>query len=131
MLLLNNDLGGFSFGIDEEGNYGYIITDEDGADTVIPFKKNETIIPNIVGGASNTNTVTYTPDWEHFNRIHVVYTCENYYCFCSFNSSGTMTKHYSRWGSYPVTFKKSGSNIIITGSGGSSPNHISIIPYNV
>lgn len=28
----------FKFGKNEEGKYGYIVTDEDGADTVIPFK---------------------------------------------------------------------------------------------
>ena len=36
---LNNDLGGFRFGTNEDGTeYGYIITDSEGADTLIPFK---------------------------------------------------------------------------------------------
>lgn len=116
----------FKFGKDGDGNYGYY-----GADgSLIPFKK--TVVPNIVSGASNTSSVTYTPDWENFNRIHVAYTCENYYCFCSFDENGSVTGHYSRWGSYPVSFKNnSDGTITLTGSGGSSPNHISIIPYNV
>lgn len=31
----------FRFGKDTEGNFGYIITDSTGADTVIPFRKNQ------------------------------------------------------------------------------------------
>lgn len=43
---LNNDLGGFRFGISEDGTeYGYIITDSEGADTLIPFKNLETSTP--------------------------------------------------------------------------------------
>lgn len=33
--MLNSNLGGLKFGIDEDGNYGYI---KDGADTVTPFR---------------------------------------------------------------------------------------------
>lgn len=33
----------FRFGKDSEGNFGYIITDSTGADTVIPFKKNQSM----------------------------------------------------------------------------------------
>lgn len=29
----------FRFGVDENGNYGYVITDSEGADTVVPFKR--------------------------------------------------------------------------------------------
>ena len=29
----------FRFAVNDEGEYGYILTDEEGADTVIPFKK--------------------------------------------------------------------------------------------
>lgn len=35
--LLNNNLGGNRFGYTEDGKPGYITTDEDGADTVVPF----------------------------------------------------------------------------------------------
>ena len=38
---LNNDLGTLSFSQDEEGNWGYIPS---GADTVIPFKSNKSIL---------------------------------------------------------------------------------------
>ena len=37
---LNSNLGGIRFGVDEEGNWGYI---KAGADTVTPFKKGATI----------------------------------------------------------------------------------------
>ena len=37
--LVASDNTVFRFGVDSNGNYGYVITDEAGADTVIPFKK--------------------------------------------------------------------------------------------
>lgn len=39
--MFNNSLGGLKFGIDENGNYGYIKV---GADTVTPFKKGGKLI---------------------------------------------------------------------------------------
>ena len=41
----------FRFGKDSNGNYGYIITGKDGADSVIPFKKG--------GGISKTSDVIF------------------------------------------------------------------------
>lgn len=41
--ILNDKFGGITFGVDDDGNYGYI---KAGADTVTPFKK-ETKLPNI------------------------------------------------------------------------------------
>lgn len=38
--MLNSSLGGLQFGIDEDGNYGYI---KAGADTVTPFSSNNTL----------------------------------------------------------------------------------------
>lgn len=45
MLALNESLTAsdgtlFRFGVDSDGNYGYIVTDSEGADSVVPFKKN-------------------------------------------------------------------------------------------
>lgn len=41
----------FRFGKDSDGNYGYIITDEAGADSVVPFRRGSCVI---------NGTVTYT-----------------------------------------------------------------------
>lgn len=38
--LVAEDGTSFRFGVDENGNYGYIVTDKEGADSVIPFKSN-------------------------------------------------------------------------------------------
>ena len=51
-MALNGLLGGIRFGVDEEGNYGYI---KAGADTVTPFKTEKT---EIHGRASNSNSWT-------------------------------------------------------------------------
>lgn len=37
--LIAEDGTPFRFGVDENGNYGYIVTDEEGADSVIPFSR--------------------------------------------------------------------------------------------
>ena len=37
----------FRFGKDSEGNFGYIITDETGADSVIPFKKGDKVTMHV------------------------------------------------------------------------------------
>lgn len=49
---LNRSLGGLQFGIDENGNYGYI---KDGADTVTPFKS---------GFSGSYNANTYHAPWD-------------------------------------------------------------------
>ena len=44
---LNDSLGGLSFGVDSEGNYGYYKYDEPvGADTLVPFKGLANIVDN-------------------------------------------------------------------------------------
>ena len=43
----------FGFGIDANGKYGYIVSGEDGADTVIPFS--ETYRIQVIGALKNTN----------------------------------------------------------------------------
>lgn len=58
---LNSSLGGMKFGIDSNGNYGYI---KAGADTVIPFKSDFELIfgkaNNSHGGGSASVTFEYT-----------------------------------------------------------------------
>lgn len=59
---LNNDLGGFRFGTNEDGTeYGYIITDSEGADTLIPFKNtasNVSVAHLIIGKYASGNSVS-------------------------------------------------------------------------
>ena len=50
--LVAQDLTPFRFGVNENGEYGYIVTDSAGADTVIPFKKDS--------GSTFTQTTTKT-----------------------------------------------------------------------
>ena len=58
---VNSSLGGMKFGIDSNGNYGYI---KAGADTVIPFKSDFELIfgkaNNSHGGGSASVTFEYT-----------------------------------------------------------------------
>lgn len=62
-MALNGLLGGMSFGVDEDGNYGYI---KAGADTVTPFKSGSAALAWSVYGLSgginlkNTGRVTFT-----------------------------------------------------------------------
>ena len=63
---LNNSLTAsdgthFRFGKDEDGKYGYIITDEAGADTVIPFKSNTSSDAKLIVPTEN-GSVMYTCD---------------------------------------------------------------------
>ena len=64
---LADSLGGITFGVDDNGNYGYIKV---GADTVTPFK-NKGVIYNI--GTYNPNTPTTfnlkgIAGWENFKN---------------------------------------------------------------
>ncbi|MDE5804446.1 MAG: hypothetical protein K2I22_16185, partial [Lachnospiraceae bacterium] len=49
---LADSLGGITFGVDDEGNYGYI---KAGADTVTPFKK-DVALPKITARTTGTNS---------------------------------------------------------------------------
>lgn len=54
----------FRFGVDENGNYGYVITDSAGADTVIPFKSGMKLkeygFLNISSATNTSKTATIT-----------------------------------------------------------------------
>lgn len=62
---LNQSLNGFKFGIDENGDPGYI---KAGADTVTPFKKGSTIMS--IGNFS-TNTVYISSYYKNFESLTV------------------------------------------------------------
>lgn len=51
---VNDSLGGLQFGIDENGNYGYI---KAGADTVTPFKSKPSKTQTITNSVNNTSVV--------------------------------------------------------------------------
>ncbi len=57
---VNNSLGGLQFGVDENGNYGYI---KAGADTVTPFKQGIEYVEGGIGAPlSNATIVTFPVD---------------------------------------------------------------------
>lgn len=58
----------FRFGVNENGEYGYIVTDEAGADTVVPFsgKYKNVIVDSLV----NTNKgLTYESTWSEIALV--------------------------------------------------------------
>ena len=58
----------FRFGMNENGEYGYIVTDEAGADTVVPFsgKYKNVIVDSLV----NTNKgLTYESTWDEIAQV--------------------------------------------------------------
>jgi hypothetical protein len=55
----------FRFGVDAEGKYGYVITDSEGADTVIPFSNDEEFRLMIVGALQYSGLgITAESTWE-------------------------------------------------------------------
>lgn len=65
--------GKIKFGIDANGNYGYI---KDGADTVIPFKGSGFIIPYAAGSRdANTNVLDLRLNVEGYNKLKFDYHC--------------------------------------------------------
>ncbi len=54
-------MGGLKFGVDANGNYGYI---KAGADTVFPFKSGANIIKTLVHGQNQAQTYTFTDDCD-------------------------------------------------------------------
>lgn len=79
--LIASDGTRFKFGIDDDGNYGYILKDDTGADTVIPFKKDVPYLQDIYYGTSDPLNYTYTV------------TQEGYYLACGVrgDSGGSIT----------------------------------------
>ena len=69
---VNSSLGVLKFGIDSDGNYGYI---KDGADTVTPFKSGF-IIPYAAGSRdANTNVLDLRLNVEGYNKLKFDYHC--------------------------------------------------------
>ena len=64
--LIASDGTRFKFGIDDDGNYGYILKDDTGADTVIPFKKDVPYLEEIYYGTSDPINYTYTVSKEGY-----------------------------------------------------------------
>lgn len=67
----------FRFGKTPEGKYGYVVTDSEGADTVIPFSGNgETLATRNFGGGVNsgeTYTVSATANLDANSKYHVTF----------------------------------------------------------
>lgn len=56
--MVSSSLGGISFGVDSEGNYGYYKYDETaGADTLVPFKSGKQVV--YLGAGTSFNVSSY------------------------------------------------------------------------
>ena len=86
-MALNGLLGGIRFGVDDDGNYGYI---KAGADTVTPFKK-ETKLPNITVQAQIA--VKYTE--SNYTGSVRVFIPSGYKKIALSNASGTIESFYN------------------------------------
>lgn len=99
---LYNDLGGFRFGTSEDGTeYGYIITDSEGADTLIPFKKGNgeyivqngntgaTSITNCYQGRTSSGTINFPTAFPSTPSCMI--RCVNSNHMCVINCTATTT----------------------------------------
>ena len=101
---LINSLGGITFGVDADGNYGYI---KAGADTVTPFKK-DVALPKITARTTGTNStlILNVPDGYRNGTL-------NYYAdhltapVYALDESGKVLATYStgNGGNYSVSLK--------------------------
>lgn len=72
---LNGLLGGIRFGVDNDGNYGYI---KAGADTVTPFKKGGGTIKTIYYGIFNITNVTFISQQNEYSTYRINDTWSNF-----------------------------------------------------
>ena len=95
-IILNNDLDGISFSIDEEGNWGYIPS---GADTVIPFKKSKTSftiqIRFILHGDHYSSEKGFVYDNTGNNKYSTLSYTYTGSCACKIYGDGTSIKSIS------------------------------------
>ncbi|MBD5498013.1 MAG: hypothetical protein HDR11_09670 [Lachnospiraceae bacterium] len=118
---LNGLLGGIRFGVDADGNYGYI---KAGADTVTPFKK-DVALPNITARTTGTNStlILNVPDGYRNGTL-------NYYAghltapVYALDESGKALATYStgNGGNYSVSLKDTyivqmNSGVVHSGNG--------------
>lgn len=97
---LADSLGGITFGVDADGNYGYI---KAGADTVTPFKK-ETKLPTITTYLQQR--VTYAEsDWTAFLMINI----PNGYTKLTISQASSNT--------FQAHFHGASQSVVITGNG--------------
>lgn len=111
---LNNNLtatGGehFRYGITADGKRGYVITGEDGADTVIPFKTDPEFAVHFSGSQHATTIPTHRISNLSFKKVNIVFDPFDSYAWCrvSFKSKSGATKQlayadnansYANWG---------------------------------
>ena len=88
--LLNTDLGGVRFGIDDDGNYGY---KKVGADTVIPFNKK--LVIKVIGqsnsyDAHSWDVRTLVPDYKQLTSSNFfISACNIGFFYASYTCSET------------------------------------------
>ena len=66
--MVNNSLGGLKFGVDSDGNYGYIKV---GADTVTPFSNGEIYFPTMRLGITGGETLYIVLDVQGCSQITI------------------------------------------------------------
>lgn len=88
---VNNNLGGLRFGVDGEGNYGYL----KGDDTFVPFKGSATLERIIVESPNSSTLVTYNKTFtcSHDSRVYIY------------------VENDQSFGSRPITVKHNGVTI--------------------
>ena len=70
--LIATDGTKFRFGIDNNGNYGYTIKDSEGADTVMPFKKNVSLsFEEIYNKKGTSIKYSYTVTKEGYYSVYI------------------------------------------------------------
>ena len=104
----NKNMGGLRFGVDSNGNAGYI---KAGADSVIPFKSGVSVFHGLIGGTGSTDTKTYTFDRDSDN-VYVVYGHGVYYGISingtkiTLSANGATFQNYGLFVSSPISVKK-------------------------
>lgn len=77
----------FRFGVDEEGKYGYIVTDEDGADSVIPFKTGDEYRLEIINALPSKFGLTEDSTWPDIIAVLNEYYPETWSILSNLTSS--------------------------------------------
>ena len=81
-IILNNNLTAsdstpFRFGVNENGEYGYIVTDSEGADSVVPFsgKLKTDLLWENQNPTSAFNAQTISIDLSEYDSVFIDYDC--------------------------------------------------------
>lgn len=120
----------FRYGITEDGKYGYIVTGEDGADTVIPFKRSPVLIGKFSGNKA-IDIASYYSDYAALtadNFMVEILSWKTGVAWSSWNL--TVTKNYdASTGKLTLTNLTKSDNY--TDNDGNAHQYTHSITYNV